>query len=236
MFETGHSKSTVRRAALRDKCPDRFDGYWRDLRASGALRSLGIAAGFFALAIAIVMLREDVVPYRPGQYVPQDILSRVDFDYRDKGQLDREKRDARESQPRIYKENGDVWGDLQKNLLDLPERLAGKKLEDVDRSLRSALELDGNTGALSEFLAITSDARERANYEKEVKAYVDALPKEDLIIVPESQYHEEQDKVIRRQVVIQPAVDKNKTVLFPATAQLPESHPRLDELGDSFGG
>src|SRR5436305_14615168 len=98
MFESGN-KSTARRAVIREKCPDRYGSYWRELRASGAMRSLGIAAVFCAIAIAIVMLREDVVPFRPGQFAQQDILARVDFTLHDKGLLTKAPQDMRDSQP-----------------------------------------------------------------------------------------------------------------------------------------
>src|SRR5438105_1427887 len=119
MFDNPPNKSTSRRAVIRDKCPDRLGSFWRDMRASGALRSLGIAAAFCVIAIGIVMLREDVVPYRPGQYVPQDIIGRVDFTFTDKSQLQKAREDACNSQPRIYRQNGDVWADLEKTLLEL---------------------------------------------------------------------------------------------------------------------
>src|SRR5947199_6448893 len=112
MFEPS-SKSTSRRAVIREKCPDVFAERWRDFRAGGGLRSIGIAAGFCALAVLIVMLREDVVPYRPGQSVPQAILSRVEFTFNDKARLAEEKQKARETEPRVYRPNAEVWTDLE---------------------------------------------------------------------------------------------------------------------------
>ena len=227
MFDSA-LKSTSRRGVIRDKCPDRFGSFWRDLRASGATWSLFWAVVFCALAIAIVMLREGVVPYRPGQYVPQDILSRVDFTFHDRSLLDKARRDARDSQPRVYKANGDFWGDLEKNLLDLPEHLAGKKLDEVDPPLRTALELEGNTGALTEFLAIAADPKEKSTYQKEVQEYVEALKAKDLVIVPEKDYRDEWDSVTRRHIILPLAVEKSKDTLYPATAT--SNDPKEDEL------
>lgn len=211
-------KSTSRRAVIRDKCPDRFGNFWHDLRASGAMRSLVIAVAFCAIAISIVMLREDVVPYRPGQYVPQDILSRVDFTFHDKSLLDAARRQARDSQPRVYRARGDLWGDLEKNLLALPDRIAGKKMEEIDPSLRQALELDGNTGALTELLSIAADPRQKSLFEKEVQEYIANLTKLELVIVSEKDYRDEWDNVTRRHVVIPPAIEKSKDALYPASA------------------
>src|SRR2546423_4605928 len=129
MFEsgTGSNRSTTRRSVIREKCPDRMGTFWRELRASGGMTSLGIAAVFCVAAIAIVMLREEVVPYRPGQYTPQDIRSRVHFTVHDKGRLIQEREMARNVQPRVYKSAGDVWADLSKKLIEIPDRVAGKK-------------------------------------------------------------------------------------------------------------
>jgi putative nucleotidyltransferase with HDIG domain len=221
MFESS-PKSVSRRAVIREKCPDRFGSFWRDARASGAIRSIGIAVVFAALAVAIIMLREDVVPYRPGQYVPHDILSRVNFVFHDKSLLDKARQDARLVQPRVYKANGDFWGELEKNLNALPERLAGKKIDEVDPALRSALELDGNTGALSEFEELAADAKDKAAYEKEVAAFVQDLAARQLIIVSEKDYRDEWDTVTRRHIVIpdttQAVVERSKDALFPVTA------------------
>jgi hypothetical protein len=49
------------------------------------------------------MLRDNVVAYRPGQWAPHDIVSRVDFAFRDDRRLSEARRLARETQPRIYK-------------------------------------------------------------------------------------------------------------------------------------
>lgn len=217
MFESA-PKSNSRRAVIRDKCPDRFGSYWRDLRASGAFRTLGIAVVFCIMAIGIVMLREDVVPYRPGQYVPQDILSRVDFTYHDRGLLIKARQDARDSQPRVYKTNGEPWSELEKSLLELPDRVAGKKFDEVDPPLRAALELEGNTGALSELLLIASDPKEKLAFENQVREYIASLMRKDLLIIPEKEYREEWDSVTRRNVSVPPAVERFKTALYPATA------------------
>src|SRR5205807_257961 len=163
---------TTRRSVIREKCPDRMATFWREMRASGGLSSLGIAAVFCAAAIAIVMLREEVVPYRPGQYTPQDIRSRVDFTVHDKGRLIQAREMARSVQPRVYKSNGDIWTDLAKKLLEIPDRVAGRKLEEVDKSLRERLELEGNSGAFSDLLEMANDPRERQSYEKQVQQYV----------------------------------------------------------------
>src|SRR5437764_11901489 len=123
-------KSRTRRLEIRKKLPgpSRFD--WQKLQADGTLTSVGIAAAFFLIATTILMWRQDVVPYRPDQWVPHDIHSRVAFSYKDPRKAADEEREAYAREPRVYRENGDVLGDLHKALLDLPGRIASSPAQD----------------------------------------------------------------------------------------------------------
>ena len=125
------ARQTSRRAEIRSKRPDSAAINWQDLRASGSLASIGIAVGFGVLAMLIMLLRDEVVPYRPGQFVPHDIVSRVDFVYKDRARLAQARTDAREREPRIYKSNGDVWADLGEQLKSLPSRVTNAKLNEL---------------------------------------------------------------------------------------------------------
>src|SRR5678815_3817823 len=98
----GTGKSRSRRAEIRKNRPDAAWLDWENLRNSGVLTSLAIAAVFFLATSAVMMLREQVVPYRPGQWIPHDIVSRVDFSYRNKDRLVQMRRDRREAEPRVY--------------------------------------------------------------------------------------------------------------------------------------
>jgi hypothetical protein len=89
------SKAT--RAARRDSQESSgHDARPRDAQASGDGRAR-FNLGRVRLrdrAIGILMLRENVVPFRPGQWVPHDIVSRVDFVFRDEKRLTEAKRKA----------------------------------------------------------------------------------------------------------------------------------------------
>ena len=117
-------KYGARRTEVRKNRPDRSGSLWSDLQAKGVTRSLAIAALFCLVASAIVLLREDAVPYRPGQYVPQDVLSRVDFAFTDVERLTQARKERREGEPRVYRYSTDAWAALQNAFLDLPERIA----------------------------------------------------------------------------------------------------------------
>jgi putative nucleotidyltransferase with HDIG domain len=221
---------------LRDRCPDNAGANWRRFRHSGGLRALGISAAFCAVAILIVMLREDVVPYRPGQWVSQAILSRVDFSFHDKARYAEARQNARDSEPRIYKLNGDPWGDLHRDLDSLPDRLAGHKISDLPKSLQDALEATDHGGDLNS-LYLAAEAKPesplRVNFQRQVQVYISAIEAANPIIVPEDQYREERQSVVRHDVAIE-LQRKPKEDLYPATAFQPDDHQRMEDLRDQF--
>src|SRR4051812_16652408 len=96
----GLRKSGARRAEIRKNRPDADDTLMRRLRAEGGLISIGVAAFFCVVAISILVMREDVVRYRPGQWTRHDIVSRVDFSYHDDKLLAAKRQAARDAEPR----------------------------------------------------------------------------------------------------------------------------------------
>src|SRR5688500_14619253 len=99
------TKSRSRRSEIRKNRPDTYSHSFAKLQASGMLPSIGIAAVFCVLVIAILLLREEVVPWRPGQAVPYDIVARTDFTFRDNTRRQEQQRLARERAPRVYTAN-----------------------------------------------------------------------------------------------------------------------------------
>jgi putative nucleotidyltransferase with HDIG domain len=151
------------------------------LRASGATGALVVAAVFFLVVSAILMLREEVLPYRPGQYVAQDIVSRVDFSYHDRELLTRARQQARDREFHVYKANGDGWTELEAKLRDLPDRVSDKSVEQVPETLRKQFALSTSdvhteldSGALTALEQFRSEQR-RKDYNDSVKAFVQAL-------------------------------------------------------------
>jgi cyclic-di-AMP phosphodiesterase PgpH len=184
----GVKKQRRRRVEIRRNRPE--TGFcWEEFRAEGGLASIGIAIAFCALVIAILMLREDVVPYRPGQAISHDIVSRVDFVFHDRDLLAEARQRAKLSQPRIYDARGDVWGDLEQRLLALPDRVGrATTVDEIDPTLREQLQIDG--GALTRLQRYQA-AAERASYDEGVRQYVQAIRELGLIILPEQQRQED---------------------------------------------
>lgn len=153
----------------------------RTLRSEGVFKSIVIAVAFATIASVILMLRSDVVPYRPGQYVAHDINARTEFRYFDSDKFEEVKSKAAVSQPRIFKESRRVWEEIQQSLLALPDRVKGQKLEDLNVELSSVLD-NATLGRLQEIAELSN----RSNWETSVKNYVAALRKLDLIVLDES--------------------------------------------------
>src|SRR5207248_2129279 len=109
-----------RRKQIRDDRPDTLARRWGKWRDSGVIVSLQIAAVFFVGATAILMMHDQVVPYRPGQYAHHDIISRVDFVYMDKQRLSDAQNIARQTTPHVYTQVSDAWKELEDRLLALP--------------------------------------------------------------------------------------------------------------------
>ncbi|HZZ42507.1 MAG TPA: HDIG domain-containing protein [Tepidisphaeraceae bacterium] len=199
-FRTGDS----RRAEVRKKQPDLRSRLTCIARGDGVAVSLVIALGFFIVTAGLMLLRQEVLPYRPGQHVAQDIVSRVDFTYLDKDQLLRARQDAREMIIRIYKEHPKAWERLQGKLLELPDRMAARTVDETPESVRSLFRNDAiNTqsqltqDALTE-LAGAREESTRKTYEDSVRGYIDSL--RGLILIPDQDRKDEirrQEEVLR---------------------------------------
>src|SRR5688572_1549475 len=118
------TKSRSRRVEIRKNRPDTPRLDWDAMRASGVLTSLGIAFAFCLLASGILMMRQEVVRYRPNQWIPHDIVSRVDFSFANPHLLAQRQREEADRVPRVYASGGDSWEQLRRELLSLPDRVA----------------------------------------------------------------------------------------------------------------
>jgi hypothetical protein len=149
-MNTWPEKSRTRRAEIRKNRPDTDWIDWRKFKEKGVPVSLCIAFGFFVLASSILMLRQDVVPYRAGQWIHHDIVSRVKFTYNDPLRMEDKRREAINRVPRVYTKipptnDKDVWGVVEDELLCLPALVVADhlppKLASFDAGTITALRL-----------------------------------------------------------------------------------------------
>src|SRR3954468_18093965 len=158
-------KYGARRTEVRKNRPDLGGSLFSDLKAKGVIGSLVVAGCFAVVASAIVMLREDAVPYKPGQYVPQDVISRVEFTFRDYDRLAKLKQDSRESQPRVYRPNGEAWDALQAALAELPERVGDKDATQLPGNLATLLQVSKESDGILNVLRQYQAPEQKARYE-----------------------------------------------------------------------
>ncbi|MCY2929923.1 MAG: HDIG domain-containing protein [Planctomycetota bacterium] len=112
-------KLRQRRLEVRRNMPAALSA-WAWLRHPGAGASLFIAGGFFLGACLLLLWPLEPLPYRPGQYVSQDIRSRVDFSFL----LEKEKADkinsALRSRPAMLRLDPKLLEEITTGLLALP--------------------------------------------------------------------------------------------------------------------
>ena len=170
-----------RRDQIRTKRPDRLGKNLLEAYGEGHFASLWIAPLFFLIATSILMLRDEVTRYRPGQWLPSDITSRVSFAFKDPDRLEESRKLAREKARRVYSPTEDVWAKLRLSLLALPKSLAAAKPEELQSPLKEIID----AGSLARFQEYASDARFPA-YEDAVDAYIGKIRQADLIVLADA--------------------------------------------------
>jgi cyclic-di-AMP phosphodiesterase PgpH len=175
------AKSRSRRADIRKNRPEpSLLGWCRVCEESRG--PLVVAIVFFVCATAILMWRQEVITYRPGQWIPNDIVARVPFTYSDSNVLFDMKKNARDHEPLVYRApDEDPWADLQKELRTLPD-LADTNASEIPPKIHELL--DASTISL---LASYARGTDHENYLARVDQYVDSL--RNLRITENGQQH-----------------------------------------------
>ncbi len=102
--------------------------------------SLAIAVVFFLAAAVMDIWPADPLPYRVGQYVPQDITARVEFKRRLEENVAEEIRLAREKEPATFNINTDLLDDIVTSIANIPGSFqAAKTLDKVPPELLKQL-------------------------------------------------------------------------------------------------
>ncbi len=208
----------ARRADIRKNRPDTNSRRWAELRANGTAGSLWVVGGFCVATILIMMLRDSVVPYHPGDYTPTDIVARVPFHFADSEQLTRLRQNARRAEPRVYMDNGDVYAQLKDLLIKLPERVAKLKSEELPLFLKQLLDA-GSLALLQEYATPAQNEK----YVTQINQYLDELAKINPIVLPEDQRHEELSSIDRTIVI-------PSRGMTPIRADSVYSNQQLEEL------
>ncbi len=218
----GSQKSSARRQAIREHRPDTSAVWINQMKCNGTFPSCGIAAVFWILATAILMLRQDVLPYRLGQLVRHDIPSRVDFSYVDPRTKAIRQEEIRNRYPHVYKSTtdkaaGDSWQPLQDALLSLPDRVARLSRDQLPPDLSAQLD----SSALTALQRYQSKSL-KVEYNQAINAYLADIRRKNWIIIPANQRADE-FAARRRTIILTPGdtrIDLSSTFVAPADDEL----------------
>lgn len=171
--------------------PDRLR---ETMKSPGTAWSLTIAIAFWISLSLILLLRNDVVAYRPGDFAPSNLYARVDFQHFNADEFTRAKENAQLLEPNVYKMVGDPWADLEQSLLVLPERVRPLKLEQLDFDLASTLD-SASLARLKEY----AEPDQREQWSAAVKAYIESIRKLQLVILTDDRRQKEvgENRMIR---------------------------------------
>jgi len=165
------NKSSVRRAAIREKWGSASRPAWRKFQNRDLFPSLVIAGGFWLAITAILLLRQQVVPYWLHQYIPHNIVARVDFNYQDPVRMEWRKREVASAVLPVYRQSpDDPWSRLQSELTALPDRVYDTRSSELPADLKGVLDSASLTA-----LEQDRTGPRRAAYEQSVRQFVDDL-------------------------------------------------------------
>lgn len=193
MFGTG--KSTARREEIRKNRPDTAVPLMTRLREGDAMKSLAVAVIFCVLAICILVMREDVVSWRPGQWTHHDIVARVEFPFRDERKLEMARQTARDATPRVFRQvQPDPIKQIEDELLSLPDRVKGLTMAELPQDLAALLDAS-SLARLQEYHV----PPQRQEYEQSVHNYIEAIRQMELVVISE----EERKQDLTRMITVQ---------------------------------
>ncbi len=157
--------------------------------------SLLVVLGFVVATTAILMLRPNVLGWRVGQYVPHDIVSRVDFTWSDPDALNEARSAARRNEPRVYKRAAvDPIDVIADELNRLPDTVKDKHPDQLPEPLRGTLD-GASVAELRDYL----DPSERKNWNASVETYIEQLRLNRLIVLPTADRDEDRGRLVRVQ-------------------------------------
>jgi putative nucleotidyltransferase with HDIG domain len=168
MFGFFKSRVCSRRSAIRENRHDYEARSASEMPKHDLVPSLAIAGAFWLAITCLLLLRKEVVPYRPGEYLPHDIVARVDFHFTDRALYDNLIKEKRESAPRVYRKSpADPWDKIQDYLLALPDTVQDRSAQELDPPLRDILD----SGSITELEQDRTGA-DRQLYEDDVRRFI----------------------------------------------------------------
>ncbi len=110
---------------------------WRRFRDAGGVPALLLAILFYAGAVLMDAWPPDPLPYRPHQYIPADIHSRVSFKVASARLLEDKKREVENTTSPTFQINASFLDEIIATLKNLPDRAkAASQPAQLDEGLR----------------------------------------------------------------------------------------------------
>jgi len=154
-------KTKQRRLEVRKTIPSVGLSIWRRFREGGGIPSVLLVALFYLCVMVMDVWPIDPLPYRVGQYIPNDVYARVSFQVRSQKLLDEAEEKVRQSTPATFTLNTDLVKDIVKTLKELPPRLkAATRPADLPEPVQKEFGLTGQEG-LNAWQAYVQGAREK---------------------------------------------------------------------------
>ncbi|MBT3198942.1 MAG: hypothetical protein HN350_03410, partial [Phycisphaerales bacterium] len=136
-----HRRLEVRKDISADSLP-----LWERFRRSGGPVSVLLGLGFWIGVLLLDIYPLDPLPYRQGQYIPDDIRSRVKFEVLSRTRLEDQVRISRESTAATFTADEERIDSIVALVQSLPGRLAATtQPADLDEDLQRQFALDDET-------------------------------------------------------------------------------------------
>ncbi len=145
-------RKSRRRVEGRETTAEWLTRSWQKFREAGGLRAVGLAVIFYLAVLAMDLFPLEQIPYRRGQFVPQDIHARTSFQMPSPQRMEARRRHIREATRATFRLNTSlVYDQLMPVLRNLPERLrAATQPATQDQELRKRFGL-ADDQAVQEF-------------------------------------------------------------------------------------
>lgn len=224
-------KNLASRRIDRRRSPADSQSAWRAFRQAGGPGAILIVLVLYAGAAFLDLWPADPLPYRLGQYIPENIHPRVDFRVLLQERLKEAKRTAEDSAAPVLTVNVKLLDDIAATLSNLPDRLKASpatRPADLDKALLDQFALD-DMARVDAFRALTESGAHKQladmiNQIKTALAECYVVRPDDLLKQPTAEFvaFSKPDKEGKKDVVYKPIRDPKTKIDNPDIIKLHE--------------
>jgi len=154
-----------RRLEVRKNIASQRPPRWKRFREAGGLGSTALAGAFFVALVVLDITPAEPLPYRPGQYIPQDIYARLEFSVLSPDRQRELQNEAQATMPPVFKLNTALMDEIFAMLKNLPDQLkATTQPSDLDKMLGERFAL--SAANVLKVRQVLVDPQRRQDYER----------------------------------------------------------------------